>query len=45
MYTVKELIETLKQCPEDYEVRIYGLDSIETVGINHVEESVDLFRE
>ena len=44
MYTVKELIEALQQCPEDYEVRIDGLDSIETVGIAHAEESVDLFR-
>ena len=46
MYTVKELIETLKQCPQDYEVFINTPVSIfhgEMVGIDHEEESVDLF--
>ena len=46
MYTVAELIETLKQCPQDYEVNIfveyenYGLES---VGIDHDNKKVDLF--
>ena len=48
MYTVKELIETLKQCPDDYEVTLnvpgmcLGIDS---VGIDHEEKTVDLFGE
>ena len=48
MYTVKELIETLKQCPEDYEVLIHGTGEflgIETVGIDNEEKTVDLFTE
>lgn len=46
-YTVKELIETLKQCPQDYPVEIasngffYG--GIESVGIDNEGETVDLF--
>ena len=46
MYTVKELIETLKQCPEDYEVLFndgYTVHSIEQVGIDNNEQTVDLF--
>jgi hypothetical protein len=52
MYTIKELIETLKQCPEDSEVeiikgscgyRISHTYEIKTVGINNNEKSVDLF--
>lgn len=49
MYTVKELIETLKQCPEDYEVLINYIEDIyspiEEVGIDHKEKTVDLFAE
>lgn len=54
MYTVKELIKTLQQCPEDYEVVMdifsdtnYVTDeySIETVGIIHDTKTVDLFAE
>lgn len=44
MYTVKELIEALQQCPEDYTV-FMGADctifDIESVAINHEEKSVD----
>lgn len=46
MYTVAELIETLKQCPQDYEV-IVGAEStifyIYSVGIDHDEKTVDLY--
>ena len=48
MYTVKELIETLKQCPQDYEVLINSVTfvtGIETVGIDNNEQTVDLFAE
>ena len=52
MYTVKELIEALKQCPEDYTVLMNIRDTyidcrydIETVGIDHNEQTVDLFSE
>lgn len=48
MYTVKELIETLKQCPQDYEVLLdadFAIFKIDTVGIDHEEETVDLFAE
>jgi hypothetical protein len=54
MYTVKELIETLKQCPEDYEVLMcsnpytFAIDqtnAIEQVGIDHGEKTVELFAE
>ena len=46
MYTVAELIETLKQCPQDYEVLIntpHFISGIETVGIDNNEQTVDLF--
>ena len=47
MYTVKELIEALKQCPEDYEVKIVDSEcswqSVDTIGIDHNAKSVDLF--
>ena len=52
MYTVKELIETLKECPEDYEVQVirnyggYAISSthkIDTVGIDMNKKTVDLF--
>lgn len=48
MYTVKELIETLKQCPQDYPVYInLGIEvyDIETVGIDPNEKTVDIFPE
>ena len=44
--TVKELIEALQQCPADYEITIQALDmtfGVETVGIDLVEKTVDLF--
>lgn len=46
MYTVKELIETLKQCPQDYEVIANTGDDIYTVftiGIDHESKRVDIF--
>lgn len=54
MYTVAELIETLKQCPQDYpvylrtETGVYNADGIYriyTVGIDPNEETVDIFAE
>lgn len=48
MFTVKELIEALKQCPEDYEVLIQTpgfMGGIESVGIDPDEKTVDLFAE
>lgn len=38
MYTVKELIETLKQCPQDAKIEIYNftttdIESLDAVGI------------
>lgn len=44
--TVKELIEDLKQCPEDYVVYIndgHSFYNIGAVGIDSVEESFDIF--
>lgn len=47
MYTVKELIETLKQCPEDYEVEFTNnrgiFYTIDVVGIDHNDKTVTLF--
>lgn len=46
MYTVKELIDALRQCPEDYPVKIYTTDGrydLDTLGIDLVQGSVDLF--
>jgi hypothetical protein len=46
MYTVKELIEALQQCPQDYEVRICAdctIFDLESVGIDHDDKTVDLF--
>lgn len=46
MYTVKELIEALQKCPEDYKVIFfdgYTVHPIEQVGIDNDEETVDLF--
>ena len=48
MYTVKELIEALKQCPEDYEVVCIGsgglnLGGFEMVGINKNNKNIELF--
>lgn len=49
MYTVKELIEALKQCPEDYEVVIVDtlgdLFSIDVLGIDNDAKTVNLFAE
>lgn len=48
MYTVKELIEALKQCPEDFNVMVHtdnGFRFVVTVGIDQKEETVDLFSE
>lgn len=47
MYTVKELIEALQQCPEDYKVmvnyEIHCWGDIEELGIDNKEKTVDLF--
>lgn len=46
MYTVKELIEVLQKCPQDFEVLIRTeteTSPIETIGIDHNENTVDLF--
>lgn len=49
MYTVKELIEALQQCPEDYAVLagelLTELPQIEAVGIDHAQKVVELFTE
>lgn len=49
MYTVKELIEALQQCPEDYAVMVNYMEhlwnGIVSVGIDHEEKTVDLFTE
>lgn len=46
MYTVAELIEALKQCPQDYPVMLNApceKAELETIGINHQTGTVDLF--
>lgn len=46
MYTVKELIEVLQKCPQDFEVLIRTeteMSPVETIGIDHNENTVDLF--
>ena len=48
MYTVKELIEALLQCPPEYKVvavnsELSNLGSFEHVGINNNRKTVDLF--
>jgi hypothetical protein len=46
MYTVKDLIEALKQCPEDYQVMVatgLGFEFVVTVGIDPKEKTVDLY--
>ena len=46
MYTVKELIEALSQCPEEYTVLMdidWEIFQIEQVGIDHNKQTVDLF--
>lgn len=48
MYTVKELIDFLKQCPEDYKVYLCHngiVSEIAEAGIDHSEEDVTLFAE
>lgn len=48
MYTVKELIEFLQQCPHDYPVLLTAdgvTYDIEVVGIDPNEGTVDLFAE
>ena len=49
MYTVAELIETLKQCPQDYpvEINVNGMfvGGIDTVGIDNEHQTVDFFLE
>ena len=49
MYTVKELIEALSKCPEDYEVMLVDGNGdmlyLDMVGINHEMKTVDLFDE
>lgn len=46
MYTVKELIEALKQCPEDYTISLCedgDFFALMSIGIDHEEKTVDLF--
>ena len=46
MYTVKELIEALSECPEDYEVHMTPdcmVFDIVSIGIDHNSQTVDLF--
>lgn len=46
MYTVKDLIEALKECPEDFHVMVHtdnGFQFVVTVGIDPKEKTVDLF--
>ena len=47
MYTVAELIETLKQCPQDYKINILDIEGfaleINSIGITHDEKTVDFF--
>ena len=46
MYTVKELIEALQQCPEDYIVYIHTAEEtsdVESVGIDPADKAVGLF--
>ena len=48
MYTVKELIEVLKECQEDYGITIDALGmtfGVETVSIDLAEKTVVLFGE
>ena len=49
MYTVKELIEALQQCPEDYEVMVTDTlgDTLclDMVGIDNEKKNVNLFSE
>lgn len=48
MYTVKDLIEALKECPEEYPVMVHtddGFRFVVTVGIDLKENTVDLFAE
>ena len=49
MYTVKELIEALQKCPEDYNVMIYTKPGegpqIKSIGIDPTAKVVDLFTE
>lgn len=48
MYTVKELIEALTKCPQEAEVSIYINSEkfpFETIGIDHNENTVELFME
>ena len=45
-YTVEELIEALKDCPQDYIVNIWmdGVGgNLMSVGIDHDNKTVDLF--
>lgn len=46
MYTVRELIDALQKCPEDFEVIIHTPEEgfgIEAVGIDNEDKTVDLF--
>lgn len=46
MYTVKELIEALKQCPQEYQVMVQtdnGFEFVVSLGIDPKEKTVDLF--
>ena len=46
--TVKELIEALQECPQDYEVMVSAESKflfLSTIGIDLNEKTVDLFTE
>jgi type III secretion system FlhB-like substrate exporter len=48
MYTVKELIEALENCPQDYQIKLVSDTvhfDIESVGIDNDTKTVDLFSE
>lgn len=50
MYTVKDLIQALQQCPQDYPIYIHNIGTEEIFGISSVgfdpnEETADLFIE
>lgn len=48
MFTVKELIESLKQCPPDYEIEVFNFsdDTVETfnsLGIDNDSKKVTFY--
>lgn len=48
MYTVKELIDALSKCPEDYVIQVCAdctVFRLDAIGIDNVDHTVDLFAE